>query len=144
MLHRSTSCLPRLFVELEHFPCVGIDHRQQDNRSIAEIFSDLPSPVLGPTVNGIVHRVVSGDAIWGLRTPLYGYQRHSVAVMLHRESSTGPVPDPLYIPVSSMSGTCFYIQPSTMTVLRERPMYSPSQAGLLCEELGMFASSVEA
>jgi hypothetical protein len=113
---------------------------------MAEIYSDLPSPVLDPLMNEktrLSHCVASGDAIWGLRTTLHGYQRRSVAVMLHRESSTNPVADPLYIPVSSMSGTGFYIQPSTLTALRECPMYSPSRAGILCEELGMFEPSVE-
>ncbi|KAF8559866.1 hypothetical protein OG21DRAFT_1402064 [Imleria badia] len=123
-----------LNVSQEHFLPSHID-----NRTMAEIYSDLPSPVLGPAMNenaGLAHRVASGDAIWGLRTTLYGYQRHSVAVMLHKESSTSLVPDPLYIPVSCMSGTRFYIQPSTMTVLQECPTFSSSRAGILCEELG--------
>lgn len=113
---------------------------------MAEIYSDLPSPVLGPVTNEnarLAHRIASGDAIWGLRTILYGYQRHSVAVMLHKESSTSPVLDPLYIPISCMAGTRFYIQPSTMTVLQECPTFSPSRAGILCEELGMFEPSAE-
>lgn len=113
---------------------------------MAEIYSDLPSPVLGPSVNEhtrLSHRIASGDPIWGLRTTLYGYQRHSVAVMRHRESSTSPILDPLYIPVSCMSGTRFYVQPSSMTTLQECPMFSPSRAGILCEELGMFEPSVE-
>ena len=113
---------------------------------MAEIYSDLPSPVLGPLVNEktqLSHHIASGNAIWGLRTNLYGYQRHSVAGMLYRESSTHPVPDPLYIPISSISGTCFYVRPSTMTVFRDCPMFSPSRAGILCEELGMFEPSVE-
>ncbi|KAF8136675.1 hypothetical protein EV363DRAFT_1447032 [Boletus edulis] len=106
---------------------------------MAEIYSDLPSPVLGPLMNEnarLSRGIASGDAIWGLRTTLYGYQRHSVAIMLHRESSTSPVLDPLYIPVSCMTGFHCYVRPSTMTVLRECPTYSPSQAGILCEELG--------
>ncbi|KAF8447641.1 P-loop containing nucleoside triphosphate hydrolase protein [Boletus edulis BED1] len=110
-----------------------------DNPTMAEIYSDLPSPVLGPLMNEnarLSRGIASGDAIWGLRTTLYGYQRHSVAIMLHRESSTSPVLDPLYIPVSCMTGFHCYVRPSTMTVLRECPTYSPSQAGILCEELG--------
>lgn len=113
---------------------------------MAEIYSDLPSPMLGPPMNEnarLSHRVASGDAIWGLRTTLYGYQRHSVAVMLHKESSANPVPDPLYLPVLSMSDTCFYIQPSTMMILQECPMFSPSRGGILCEELGMSEPSME-
>lgn len=111
---------------------------------MAEIYSDLPSPTLNPPTNEntrLSHYVASGGAIWGLRTTLYGYQRHSVAVMLDREVSTNPVPDPLYIAVSCMSGVRCYIQPSTMSVLRECPAYSPPRAGILCEELGKFQSN---
>lgn len=114
---------------------------------MAEIYSDLPSPILNPSTNGnttFSHCIASGDVIWGLRTTLYGYQRHSVAVMLHKESRTSPVLDPLHICVSCMSGTHCYIQPSTMAVLQECPMFSPSQGGILCEELGMSEPSVEA
>ncbi|KAH0827105.1 hypothetical protein J3R83DRAFT_4791 [Lanmaoa asiatica] len=110
-----------------------------DNRTMAEIYSDLPSPTLNPLANRsttLSHRVASGDAIWGLRTTLYSYQRHSVAVMLHKESSTSPVLDPLYIAASCMTGTRCYIQPLTMSVLLECPTFSPSQSGILCEELG--------
>lgn len=114
---------------------------------MAEIYSDLPSPILNSPTNDsttLSHRVASGDAIWGLRTTLYGYQRHSIAVMLNKESNTSPVPDPLYIPVSCMSGTHCYIQPPTMSVLRECPAFSPSRGGILCEELGTSEPSIEA
>lgn len=126
---------------------VGVNYFQQDNRTMAEIYSDLPSPTLSPPTNentAFFHGIASGDAIWGLKATLYGYQRHSVAVMLHKESSARPVLDPSYIAVSCMSGTRCYIQPSTMSVLRECPAYSPPRAGILCEELGEFVPSMEA
>ncbi|KAG9318758.1 P-loop containing nucleoside triphosphate hydrolase protein [Chiua virens] len=111
-----------------------------DNRTMAEIYSDLPSPILDslPTNENtkLSHHIASGGVIWGLRSILYRYQRRSVSVMLHKESSTSPVPDPLYIAIPCMSGTHCYIQPSTMSILRERPTFSPARAGLLCEELG--------
>ncbi|KAG8217792.1 hypothetical protein J3R82DRAFT_5955 [Butyriboletus roseoflavus] len=110
-----------------------------DNRTMAEIYSDLPSPILNPPTNestAFSHHIASGGAIWGLKTTLYGYQRHSVAVMLHKESSAHPVLDPSHIGVSCMSGTHCYIQPSTMSVLRECPTFFPARAGILCEELG--------
>lgn len=110
---------------------------------MAEIYTDLPSPVLNSSseVSSPSRRIASGGTVWGLRSILYGYQRHSVAVMLERESSTKPVPDPLYIPISCMSGIRWYIQPSTMSLLRECPTFSPSRGGILCEELGTFESN---
>lgn len=125
---------------------VDVDHRPQDNRTMAEIYTDLPSPTLNSLTNEnttLSHNIASGGAIWGLRTTLYGYQRHSVAVMLDRESSTIPVPDPLYVAVSCVSGVYCYIEPSTMSLLRECPKVSPSQAGILCEELGAFEPNVK-
>lgn len=113
---------------------------------MAEIYTDLPSPVLNPlTKEGgkLCHHIASGGAIWGLRTPLYVYQRRSVAVMLERESNTNPVMDPLYIAVSCMSGIRCYIRPSTMSVLRECPTFSPPRAGILCEELGTFEPNMK-
>ena len=57
--------------------------------------------------------------------------------MLFREMSESDVPDPLYIPVFGVDKTCFYFQPATMEILRERPMVAAHHGGVLCEELGM-------
>ncbi|OJA17037.1 hypothetical protein AZE42_03572 [Rhizopogon vesiculosus] len=102
--------------------------RAIDNRTMAEIYSDLPS---------LVSSTISvGDQIRGLRSTLYEYQRQSVAVMIEKELSNQPVQDPLYIPISSMDGKCFYFQPSTLTTVRECPMVARCKGGILCEELG--------
>ncbi|KAF9246232.1 P-loop containing nucleoside triphosphate hydrolase protein [Melanogaster broomeanus] len=113
--------------------------RDIDNRSMAEIYSELPSPVLHSVSDDpkqLSHHIASGKAIWGLRSNLYGYQRQSVAAMIQKETNTSPVPDPLYITVTCMSGTKYYLQPSTMSLLRECPMVASARGGILCEELG--------
>ncbi|KAF9227568.1 hypothetical protein BS17DRAFT_693859 [Gyrodon lividus] len=114
-------------------------NRDPDNRSMAEIYSDLRSPILDPASDGhtpLSHRIVAGKAIWGLRSNLYGYQRRSVAAMIQKEMNTSPVPDPLYITLTCMSGTRCYLQPSTMILLSECPKVAPARGGILCEELG--------
>ncbi|KAG1723687.1 hypothetical protein EDB19DRAFT_1762532 [Suillus lakei] len=102
--------------------------RDIDNRTMAEIYSDLPSPVCS--------RIAVGQEIRGLRSALYEYQRQSVAVMIEKELSNQPVQDPLYIPISSMGGERFYFQPSTLTASRECPAVARCKGGILCEELG--------
>jgi hypothetical protein len=57
--------------------------------------------------------------------------------MLLKEMYESDVPDPLYIPVSGMDKTIFYLQPATMEILRECPMVAAHHGGVLCEELGM-------
>jgi hypothetical protein len=61
--------------------------------------------------------------------------------MLLKEMSESDVPDPLYIPVSGMDETVFYLQPATMETLRECPMVAAHRGGVLCEELGMWLTS---
>jgi hypothetical protein len=71
-----------------------------------------------------------------MRSKLYSYQRRSVSAMIHRETSTASVEDPLYIPIVGLDGTTFWFQPGRMEILRERPWVSCNRGGILCEELG--------
>ena len=72
----------------------------------------------------------------GIRSTLYRYQRRSVAAMLQRELDNRDVPDPLFIPLTTVDKKMFFLQPGTMEVLQERPMTLPCRGGILCEELG--------
>ncbi|KAG2131300.1 uncharacterized protein EDB93DRAFT_1178490 [Suillus bovinus] len=102
--------------------------RDIDNRTMAEIYSDLPSLFSS--------KIAVRHEIRGLRSTLYEYQRQSVAVMIEKELSNQPVQDPLYIPISNMHGERFYFQPSILTVVRECPTVARCKGGILCEELG--------
>jgi hypothetical protein len=84
----------------------------------------------------MISRIMLGQPISGLRSRLYPYQRDSVSAMLFREMSESDVPDPLYVPVTGLNKTVFYLQPATMEILRERPMVAAHHGGVLCEELG--------
>ncbi|KAI6045621.1 hypothetical protein EDC04DRAFT_2634069 [Pisolithus marmoratus] len=110
--------------------------RKLDNRTMAEIYSDLDSPVVPSRCISLAREIADGKPVRGLRSHLYGYQRRSVSVMIEKELSPIPVPDPLYAVVTSMRGEQYYFQPSSMTILCERPMVAPGRGGILCEELG--------
>ncbi|KXN91423.1 DNA repair protein rad5 [Leucoagaricus sp. SymC.cos] len=112
-----------------------------DGRTLAEIYSDLASPTVEPTCicNETVARLLNYDDDLeglGFRSILYRYQRRSIAAMITRELDLRPVPDPLYLQVSTLNGKLFYVQPGTMEMTTERGMMAPTQGGLLCEELG--------
>lgn len=112
---------------------------------MAEIYSDLPSPLLtlnphpseSPDLHDMICRIALDHQIPGLRSQLYPYQRESVSAMLLKEMSESDVRDPLYIPVSGMDKTIFYFQPATMEILGECPLVAAHHGGVLCEELGM-------
>ncbi|OBZ69321.1 hypothetical protein A0H81_10948 [Grifola frondosa] len=97
-----------------------------DNRTLLEIYNDLPSP----TATGESLEVPA------LRSTLYPYQRRTVATMLARELNSGTIPNPLFIEIFGINGTVFFLQPATMEILREAPQMVPTRGGILCEELG--------
>ncbi|KIK31000.1 hypothetical protein PISMIDRAFT_85861 [Pisolithus microcarpus 441] len=141
-LHSTLSLIsrnPRLWKAEEPILSCDSNHflpRKLDNRTMAEIYSDLDSPVVPPRCVPLAREAAEGKPVWGLRSHLYSYQRRSVAVMIEKELSPLPVPDPLYVAVASVRGDQYYFQPSTMTILREPPMVAPGRGGILCEELG--------
>ena len=111
---------------------------------MADIYADLEFPRLPSSSDSstdletLAARVLAGHDMDDLTTPLYRYQRETVSAMLIREKTHVLIPDPLYIPVTGVDGTQFYLQPWTMELLRERPIISRPRGGILCEELGRF------
>ena len=98
-----------------------------------------PSAVTLPGYGDISSRLFEFEDILeglGIRSTLYRYQRRSVAAMLQRELDNRDVPDPLFIPLTTVDKRMFFLQPGTMEVLQERPMTVPCRGGILCEELG--------
>lgn len=72
----------------------------------------------------------------GMRSSMYKYQRRSVTAMIQKEMDATQIPDPLFIPLTSMFFETFYLQPGTMEILRERLTVAACRSGVLCEELG--------
>jgi hypothetical protein len=110
---------------------------------MAEIYSDLPSPVVKPEVAGpLTLKLLSGCPIYGLRSVLHSYQRRSVAAMIQRELYHPDIPDPLYVPITGVDGKTFYIQPAKIEILRECPIVAQNRGVVLCEELGKLFSTI--
>ncbi|KAH8099642.1 hypothetical protein BXZ70DRAFT_942710 [Cristinia sonorae] len=109
--------------------------QETDDRTMAELYSSLASP--NPQNIPIdLDSLMSDGRLRGMRSKLYSYQRRSVEAMICQEMCTAAVPNPLYVPLHGIDGSCFYFQPATMEILAERPMVPPSRGGILCEELG--------
>lgn len=104
---------------------------------MAEIYSELPSPELDELTDQ-AWEILEGAPIFGLRSTLHPYQRTSVAAMLLKELPSRSVPDPAYIQVGGVGPGrgIFYLQPTTLEVLRHFPRTSTARGGILCEELG--------
>ncbi|KAF8517568.1 SNF2 family N-terminal domain-containing protein [Hysterangium stoloniferum] len=120
--------------------------RETDNRTLSEIYSDLPSPVIDHSTFLLGKdrrtRETYMEALhWtsppGMR-PLYKYQRRTVARMLQQELDPGHAPDPRYVPIHDAqdSSKFFYLQPSTLEILSSIPSYPQARGGILCEEMG--------
>jgi hypothetical protein len=104
---------------------------------MGEIYSGLPSPELDELTDQ-TRAVLEGEPIFGLRSTLYPYQRRSVAAMLLKELPSQSIPDPAYIPFRGVEPgrETFYLQPTTLELLRHCPRTSTIRGGILCEELG--------
>lgn len=107
---------------------------------MAEIYNDLNSPSLSASCVPLARKIADGKRVCGLRSKLYDYQRQSIAVMVEKELSHRPVPDPSFVVVADMFGKQWFLQPSTMTIFCEPPMVDPGHGGILCEELGMLTA----
>jgi hypothetical protein len=97
-----------------------------------------------PGYESITRRLLDFDdnlAGLGMRSTMYKYQRRSVTAMIQKEMDLSDIPDPLFIPLTSMSLETFYLQPGTMEILRDRPTVAACRSGILCEELGELFSS---
>ena len=106
---------------------------------MAEIYSDLDSPSFNAhQASALSKHILAGKGVWGLRSILYPYQRRSVAMMLEKEVSSHAINDPTYITVVGMQEETYFLQPGSLEILKDCPMVSPCQGGILCEELGMY------
>ena len=99
---------------------------EQDNRSLLDIYNELPSPAPAKLIEDLP----------GLRSTLYAYQRRTVSTMVAREKHVGSIEDPLYLPLRGMDGRTFFLQPATFEIVMERPRVTSVPGGILCEELG--------
>ncbi|KAH9928494.1 P-loop containing nucleoside triphosphate hydrolase protein [Epithele typhae] len=103
-----------------------------DNRTLLELYNDLPSPRPSCMVNNVP----------GLQagTRLHIYQTETVSTMIERETATGMMDHPLYLPLRGVEGVNstseLYLQPATIEVVSDKRHVPIVKGGILCEELG--------
>lgn len=79
---------------------------------------------------------VLGDTIDGLKTPLYPYQKRSVAAMLQKEANPAKVMDPRKARFSDCHGKEFYFDVLEGMLLLHPQYYSEPRGGILAETMG--------
>lgn len=101
-----------------------------DDRTLAELYSQLPSPPSNDSPEFA--------APPGLSTDLYRYQLNSIAQMKRQEERNALISDPTYVAVKSVETRAeFWFQPSTMRVRLQLPTFELRRGGILCEEMGL-------
>ena len=123
----------------EHDP--GTDAETRGSESLLQMFNNIPSPSPqgeadpGSHYFQIFHEILAGK-ISGLRTPLYGYQSRSAALMLQREYLPGTVADPRLVGATDHDGGTWYHDDVTGEVVRLPRHYDGVRGGILAEEMG--------
>ncbi|KZP01082.1 hypothetical protein CALVIDRAFT_508642 [Calocera viscosa TUFC12733] len=117
-----------------------------DNRSLSEIFQDLPSPVLPPgpvrlpdtDPDRLLCEALTWPAPPGMRSALFPYQRRTVWRMLSQEMQPGTWTDPRYVQMESMDDErAWYLNPYTCQLRYYNDViYDRVKGGILCEEMG--------
>jgi hypothetical protein len=98
-----------------------------------------PSPIAVQGYGEISTRLLNlEDTLEGLgiRSVLNIHQRRSVASMLQRELDKRPVPDPLFIRLTTVDETGYFLRPETMEFQKNLPVTDPCRGGILCEDSG--------
>ncbi|TPX15638.1 uncharacterized protein E0L32_004336 [Thyridium curvatum] len=112
-----------------------------DDASLLQLFNSIPPPDPHPErVQDLEQQraiyILLGGTVSGLKTPLYGYQERSAALMLEREFEPGQVLDPRLMKKQDLRGDTFYYDEATATVLRTPRSYGGISGGILAEEMG--------
>ncbi|OQO12999.1 hypothetical protein B0A48_02463 [Cryoendolithus antarcticus] len=111
--------------------------------SLFSKFNDLPSPepelfsVTEHYVRGAMQDLLEPDALQGIRTSLYPYQRRSAAAMLQTESVSKLELDPRLERRTAPDGTFFYYSPREMLFLGKPRYYEACRGGILAESMGL-------
>lgn len=111
--------------------------------SLFYIFNRLPSPntdglaVSCPYSKDAIQAVFEPGGLHGLKTPLYPYQKRTVATMIRREAEPQRALDPRLQPLMGPTGTVFYLDVETGILLRDKREYDEACGGILGESMGL-------
>lgn len=76
------------------------------------------------------------DSIDGIKTPLYPYQKRSVAAMLQKEANPSKLLDPRKLRFHDIHGKTFYFDALEGSLCLRPHLYSEPQGGILAETMG--------
>lgn len=124
----------------------GVSRYELDSKSSDSLFytfNRLPSPntdelaVSCPYSRDSIEAVFEPDALPGLRTPLYPYQKRTVATMIRREAEPRRALDPRLQSLTGPTGTVFYLDTEAGILLRDKREYDEACGGVLGESMGL-------
>ncbi|KAJ5809596.1 uncharacterized protein N7503_001814 [Penicillium pulvis] len=115
-----------------------------EDESLWYIFNTLENPnpnveiMKDPWAQGAMEDLLSADdfVAYGLKTPLYPYQRRSAAAMVQREAQPAQMLDPRLQPCQTPTGVEYYYDKEDGIIVREKSMYSEACGGILAETMG--------
>ncbi|KIW15740.1 hypothetical protein PV08_05790 [Exophiala spinifera] len=127
---------PNVPIQTYHRP------HSSEEESLFYIFNTLSSPKTSyddagscPYSQQSMASVLS-DTIDGLKTPLYPYQKRSVAAMLQKEANPAKLMDPRKVKFSDCHGRGFYLDVLEGMLLVHPQYYSEPRGGILAETMG--------
>ncbi|KAJ6101068.1 hypothetical protein N7499_000698 [Penicillium canescens] len=114
-----------------------------EDESLWYIFNTLQNPnpqvniMRDPHARQAMEDLLEGeDAILGLKTELYPYQRRSAAAMVQREAQPAMVLDPRLQAWKGPTGLEFYYDKEDGSIVKEKRLYSEACGGILAETMG--------
>lgn len=119
------------------------DFGSQNDDSLFYLFNTLPSPkfdalnVSCPASDDAIKSVCNSDLLPELKTPLYPYQKRTVATMIKREVSPARTLDPRLQPLLGPTGVEFYYDVQNGLLLRGKREYDEARGGILGESMGL-------
>lgn len=116
---------------------------EDERSSLFYMFNTLESPKPDPQASwikddntrGLLNDVLSRP-IRGMKNPLYGYQKKTVAMMLQRELAPNNVPDSRLGTMKAPSGQVYYLDFETLELFLEPRNYEDVRGGILAEDTG--------
>ncbi|WWC63468.1 uncharacterized protein I303_106071 [Kwoniella dejecticola CBS 10117] len=116
----------------------------QDNQSMQDIYSQVPSPPIPQFVNPdsisdreLFDSLQAYENPYGVQTDLYKYQIRSVSRMVKMEMQPERLVDPLFIPIQEAGrNDVYYLNMATWDIQRHPGWYDLPRGGILCEQMG--------
>ncbi|RUS21339.1 SNF2 family N-terminal domain-containing protein [Endogone sp. FLAS-F59071] len=128
------------------FPSEPSSSTNQEPTRLGDIYLGMPSPApdpelirntqASPDTLRLLDECFSRPAPRGMITPLYKYQKNTLWKLLQRELLPVRIVDPSLVPLRTVHGRLFYMNPATYAAYLEPVYYDDSTGGIICEDMG--------